>query len=73
MSMRDTNERRTICEVLREINDVVTDPVLRIKLAEVENMAKRMMLKLLEYNKDVDKDWWEANSDYEADLKRRMQ
>jgi hypothetical protein len=77
MSMRDTSNARTVCEVLREINDLVQsdskrDKVIRKKLAEAEGMAKKMSLKLLEYNQDVFKDYWKENPDKEADLKIRM-
>ena len=75
--MRYTNTNRTVCEVLREINDLCQgdderDKNVRRKLFEAEHMAKRMALKLLEYNKDWDKDWWAANPNYEKNLKRRM-
>lgn len=46
--------------------------MLKEKLKEIHNMCKRMTHKLYEYNKEFDKDWWEDNPDYEADLKRRL-
>lgn len=76
MSMRGANPQRTICEVLREINDYIephTDKQLVEqvcpRLREAEKMSKRMARKLLEYNKEWDKNWWEKNADYEEDLK----
>jgi hypothetical protein len=68
---------RTICEVLREINDMHQtnsehDIRVRNKLVEAENMAKRMDKKLLSYNKKYSQKWWAANPDYEKDLKKRM-
>lgn len=77
MSMRDASKHRTICEVLREINDLHQgkkghDSIVRKKLAEAEEMAKRMSKKLLEYNKEEFADWWAANKDYEADLVKRQ-
>lgn len=68
---------RTLCEVLREINDMHQsdsehDKIVRKKLSEAEDMGKRMDKKLLQYNKDVYKDFWEANKDYEEDLQRRL-
>jgi hypothetical protein len=76
MSMRNANGKRTVCEVVREINDDLQGtglhPVILPKLREVESMCKRMAQKLYQYNKDFDKDWWATNPDYEADLKRRM-
>lgn len=75
--MRGSHQFRTICEVLREINDhhqgdSAIDVLTRQKLRECEDMAKRMSLKLCEYNQAWDKAWWEANPDYAADLKRRL-
>ena len=77
MSMRDASLKRTICEVLREINDMHQgtsdhDNIVRFKLAEAEHMAKRMTAKLRDYNKEYDADWWEKNPDYERDLNNRL-
>lgn len=77
MSMRDASNSRTICEVLREINDLCQgnnshDKLIRKKLSEAETMAKKMSYKLLEYNQEVFKDWWAENPDKEKDLKIRM-
>jgi hypothetical protein len=71
------SKKRTICEVLREINDLhqtgsEDDEKVRELLREAQDMGKRMSRKLLHYNKEVFKDWWEENQDYEADLRRRM-
>jgi len=35
-------------------------------------MAKRMSGKLVEYNQEVFKDWWERNPDYARDMARRL-
>lgn len=75
--MRKTNKKYTICEVLREINDIhqgdsEIDVITREKLAIAEQMAKRLGRKLLEYNKEHSKDWWEKNKNYEKNLKIRM-
>ena len=77
MSIRGAQKVRTICEVLREINDMHQtnskhDIIVRQKLCEAEKMAKRMDAKLLSYNKKYSKTWWEKNPDYEKDLKIRM-
>lgn len=77
MSMRDVAKSRTICEVLREINDIHQensghDKMVRKKLCEAENMAKRMSKKLLEYNKNVYRGWWNKNPNYEKSLKLRL-
>lgn len=76
-SMRNAAAHRTICEVLREINDMhqgtsQLDITTRSKAYEAMQMAKRMDRKLKEYNKEYDAGWWEANKDYEADLERRL-
>ena len=77
MSIRGASKQRTICEVLREINDMHQgnsphDIAVRKKLSEAEDMGKRMSTKLKEYNKDVYRGWWEKNPDYERDLDRRL-
>lgn len=76
MSMRMAYNYRTLCEVLREINDAAqglpNHAIILSKLKEAEAMAKRIVTKLYEYSKTSDKDWWEQNKDYEQDLLRRM-
>ena len=75
MSIKGACEKRTICEVLREINDLLQGnpihPKVLPKLIESEGMAKKMSRKLVEYNKEIFATWWEANPDYAADLERR--
>ena len=75
MTLRSANGARTVCEVLREINDVMQGEPKHLavlaKLREAEAMCKKMALKLYDYNKNYDKGWWDANPDYEEDLKRR--
>jgi hypothetical protein len=79
MSMRFTNKKRTVCEVLREINDfhqedTKHDRGIRKLLMEAAYKAKRITMKLYEYSKskEYDKDWWEANPDYEKTFLKRM-
>jgi len=76
MSLKKACKKRTICEVLREINDElqglpVHETVLP-KLREAETMAKSIIRKLYEYNKNANEGFWKENPDYEADFKRRM-
>lgn len=76
-SMKHACTARTVCEVLREINDLhqgpsKADKITRTLLCEAERMCKRMSLKLKEYNKKYDAGWWEANPDYEKDLDKRL-
>jgi hypothetical protein len=75
--MRGASNSRTICEVLREINDIhqgrsVTDERTRHLLAEAEAMAKKMSAKMLEYNREAFADFWEANPDVLRDTEARM-
>lgn len=74
MSMRDTNNMLTICEVLRQINDGLQGPEHtheRDLLAKAEHMAKRMASKLREYNEKFESEWWEANPDYKKECIRK--
>lgn len=73
MTIMGASHKRTICEVLREIQDVISDDMVITKLIEAEHMAKRMSAKMIEYNKDVFNDFWEENEDYELDILRRME
>lgn len=81
MTMRGACKLRTICEVLREINDfmqpdiTVADKekaVIRHKLGEAEAMAKKMDSKLLKYAKKYHKKFFADNPEYELALQRRM-
>lgn len=77
MPMNEASKFITICEVLREINDLVQEDTelnknIRSKLSTAEKMAKRMSRKLVEYNQEVFKNWWDENPDYKADLERRL-
>ena len=64
--MRTINYQfRTICEVLREINDLHqtdsdADKQTRQKLIEAEGMAKRMSKKLFKDNKKLYKKFWKS-------------
>lgn len=74
--MRCSYSSRTVCEVLREIQDMhqeqtIHDKAIRIKLCEAEDMCKRMSIKLMEYNKKVFSGWWKKNPDYEKRLALR--
>jgi hypothetical protein len=76
-SFRGAHGCRTICEVLREINDLHQDStehsvLTRKKIFEAYEMGKRMAKKLYEYNRAFDKGWWEANPDKARDLERRL-
>lgn len=88
MSLKTVNKKRTLCEVLREINDLCVDAVadrsldlaenrkllkgIQRRVVEAEQMGKRMAHKLYSYNKEFDKGWWEENKDWAEDELRRM-
>lgn len=78
MSMRDSNTKLTICEVLRQANDRlqrldvdVTDIMDCLALAEF--MAKKMSAKLQQYNAEYDKEFWKDNAQYEQGLRRKLE
>lgn len=65
-----TQKFRTICEVHREIYDLIYDlPETTIKsqveekLEEAFLMAKKMNAKLRQYKHNYDDDWWEHESE----------
>ena len=76
MSLKFVSDARTVCEVLREINDELQGlPVhakVLPKLREAEGMCKRMAKKLVSYNKNFDAGWWKANPDKAAKIERRL-
>jgi len=76
MTLRGSTTVRTVCEVLREINDELQGTAKHKRvlplLKEAEGMAKKMSKKLLEHNKNVFAGWWAKNPDYEKDVRRRQ-
>lgn len=64
------NKRRTICEVHREMYDIVLADVLEknikeqliSRLEESYSMGKKMSLKLQQYKFNYDENWWEKES-----------
>jgi hypothetical protein len=75
--MRGSSKKITICEVLREINDLHQndsehDRTIRKKLMIAEEMAKKMSKKLFEYSKTKNFAWWKNNPDYEKNMKKRL-
>ena len=78
--MTSANQKRSICEVIREINDInqgdsAKAKVIRMKCAEAERMAKRMFEKMLEMGKKLKIkvwiEWEELNPDWREDKLRR--
>jgi RPA family protein len=74
--MRSAYSMRTLCEVLREINDLhqeqtTHDKIIRVKLCEAEDMAKRMSIALLGYHKKIFSGWWNRNPNWEKKLTLR--
>jgi len=70
---------RTICEVHREIYEVLTKEKLSKYdiqaiielLEEAYKMGKKMDSKLRQYKYNYDDDWWEANKNINEKLKDR--
>ena len=81
MGMRQASRDRTICEVIRKVNDQAqseseNDVEIRQLCIELEIMAKKMALKLIQYKREVEGKgfyrWEEKNPTAEADLERRI-
>jgi len=75
--MTDSSNKTTICEKLRDINDLCQgsnshDKQIRKLLAECEVMAKKMSNKLLEYNQEIFVDYWKDNPDKLEKIKLRQ-
>jgi hypothetical protein len=75
--MKTVNRKCTLCETLRQINDMHQsdsdhDKRSRELLCLAESMSKRMAQKLFEYSKKFDDGWWEANPEYQKILKQRL-
>jgi hypothetical protein len=75
--MRQASKKRTLCEVLREINDIHQsldnkDVETRRLLVEAQGMAKKIVNKLFEYSKQYHYKYWKENPDHAADVRRRL-
>jgi ubiquinone/menaquinone biosynthesis C-methylase UbiE len=74
-------QKRTLCEVLREVFDLIDDPRVPVdihcaaqnSLEDAYTMAKKMDKKLHEYKYNWDETFWLPNPNYHEDLKRRWQ
>jgi len=74
-----TNEIRTVCEVIRELNDIVCDQrikkgirsQLKEKADEIYTMVKKMNKKLVEYKDGYDRKWYKENENYGDSLSKR--
>jgi len=72
--MNFNNEKLTICEVLRQINDRLQGDSfsdIRDMLALAEQMAKQIVIRLREYNEKDDPEKW-YNSDVKESFDRSM-
>lgn len=76
MSLRGAADLRTLCEVLREINDALQGneqhEVVLPLLVEAEGMAKKMSRKLYDNNRKYDEGWWKANPGAAQKIERRL-
>lgn len=77
-AMKKASPFRTVCEVLREVNDLHQeatehDEAVREKLLEAMNMAKRMDRALREDNGRTlaDDGWWKPNPNFKRIAKKR--
>lgn len=79
MTMRDSNHKLTICEVIRCINDRLQNGTyinvneIRDMLSLTERMAKKIVGKLRDYNEQFDSGWWKDNAEYKKQFDREMQ
>ena len=76
MSMRDSNNRLTICEVIRQINDRLQGDSfqdIRDMLALAESMGKKMAKKLQEYNEKIDPMFWIENDTARQEFNREIE
>lgn len=74
--------QRTVCEVTREIYDILDNIKSKITIDEYNSIAdrlneqftmqKKMNKKLYEYNKEYDKEFWIKNPNYEKSLLSRL-
>jgi hypothetical protein len=76
-SMKYINDKRTICEVVRECCDAlggedINKNLMRHKLKEIHAMAKRRSKKLFNYSKEWDHEFWQDNPEYERSLRRKF-
>jgi len=74
----EVNKKRTICEVHREIYDILSEDEDKNKqaidlLQEAFTMAKKMNQKLRQYKHNYDDGWWEETKKeiVKEKLKRR--
>jgi len=74
MSMTFNNKKLTICEVLRQINDRVQGDAfsdVRDMIALAEQMAKKIVSKLREYNEKDNPELWfdkETRDSFDRDM-----
>ena len=80
---KHSHPMRTVCEVTREIMDIIDAERAKIgwgiyseiaaRLNEQMRMQKKMDAKLRKYAADWDADMWQANPDHAEDEARRNQ
>ena len=74
MSFNKVANKRTICEVLREIHDITKDnPDVVTLLEEATTMAKKMDAKLKEYKPDWQETFYQKNTNIEEKHRRRTE
>ena len=79
VSDKRVSKLRTICEVHREIYDIINESDINIKLSnilieklnEVYGMGKKMDNKLRQYKYNYDDNWLEGNKNFKKSLFKR--
>ena len=77
VNMKHSYKFRTICEVLREINDIIQEDndnntKIRTLLEEATLMGKKMAGKLFEYSQDRFPDYWKHNPKIARRIKSQL-
>ena len=75
MGFDKVGQKRTICEVMREIHDITDKDNIEVisRLEEMKVMARKMDAKLKEYKKNWQEDFYKKNTDVEEKTRIRQQ
>lgn len=73
MNFKKVGTKRTICEVVRELHDIIDQDNVEIvsRLEEITHMSKRMVAKLTEYKKEWKDGFFEVNTDMDDKFRIR--
>ena len=74
MGFDKVGQKRTVCEVLREIHDITKDnPEIVALLEEATTMTKKMDAKLKEYKADWQETFYQKNTNTEEKYRIRTE